>query len=176
MTLENLMNQIDESDCVLIGIGEEYRVQERSKQEVLSALDGLFEIVKNKNYYVLDICDDRTIFESKFGDKKIAAPFCDYMERDEDESRANPFDRENNPTWDKYMKWLSFTLNNKLLVLELGCLMGAMELIRWPFEKTVSLNNKSKLVRINESFPFVPAEISEKSISVKCNSVDFFLK
>ena len=63
-SLEDLMNQIDESDCVLIGIGEEYRVQERSKQEVLSALDGLFEIVKNKNYYVLDICDDRTIFES----------------------------------------------------------------------------------------------------------------
>lgn len=175
MTIDELTKRIEESDCVLIGIGEEYRVQERSKQEIINALNSLYKLVENKNYYVLSICDDKVIFESEFGDDRIAAPFCNISDSTADDNRENPFDRENNPTWDKYMKWLSYTLNNKLLILELGCLMGAMELVRWPFEKTVNLNNKSSLVRINDSFPFVPAEISAKSVSVKCNSVDFFL-
>lgn len=168
---DELITNIDESDCVLLSFGEEFRLADSDKSKLLKAYNNAAEYIKDKNYFVLNICDDEVIFESIFDSSRIAAPF---MKADENENH-NPFDRESNPMWDKYMKWLSCTLNNKLLILEFGCLMGSMNIVRWPFEKTVTLNQKSRLIRINETCPFIPAEISERSSSIKCNSVDFLL-
>lgn len=175
MDFEDVKKKITEADCVLIGFGEEYREETCEREKLLSAYNALFEVTGKKNYYILNICDDKVIFDSGFDDNRIAAPFCNISEGENHDSETSPFDREQNSMWDNYMKWLSCTINNKLLILELGCLMGAMEIVRWPFEKTVMLNNKSELIRVNETFPFVPAEISEKSTSIKCNSVDFLL-
>lgn len=174
MDFFSLKEKIENADCVLIGIGEEFREKECSKDKLDKAYKNLSDCLEGKNYFVLNICDDKVIYDAGFDENRIAAPFCDICE-DSDFSQNNPFDREKNPMWGKYTKWLSYTIKNKLLIIELGCLMGSMEVVRWPFEKTVMLNNKSELVRINEKFPFVPAEISEKSFSVMCNSVDFLI-
>lgn len=167
---DELINSINESDCILIAFGEEFRLADEDRDKLISAYDNIAKFCMSKNYFVVNICDDDLIFDSSFDKERIAAPFA----HSDDES-TNPFDRESNPIWDKYMKWLSHTLNNRLLILEFGCLTGSMNIVRWPFEKTVMLNQKSRLVRINENCPFVPAEISERASSVKCNSVDYLI-
>ena len=173
--IESLYDKIYNADCVLLAFGEEFRTSERDRSEVVKAYNSIAKSVHEKNYYVLNICDDDAIFESDFDSSRIAAPFKDSDEKNKNNKPGELFDRTKNPEWDKYMKWLSCTLNKKLVIVELGCLMGTMELVRWPFEKTVSLNMKSELVRINRNFPFVPAEISDRTLSIGCNSVDFLL-
>ena len=74
------------------------------------------------------------------------------------------------------MKWRSFTLNRQLLVLELGVGFGNPMVIRFPFEKTVFLNQKSKMYRVHPSLPQVTAEIGERGTAVKANPLDLFLE
>lgn len=78
--------------------------------------------------------------------------------------------------WDKYTKWLSCTLNRKLLLLELGTDFQYPQVIRWAFEKTAFYNMKSKLVRISSKFPQLPAELSERGVAVAEKPVEFLLK
>lgn len=75
--------------------------------------------------------------------------------------------------WGKYQKWLMGTVNHNLLILELGVTMQYPKLIRWPFEKMVSYNNKSKLVRVCKQFPYLTPETKDKGISIKKNAVEF---
>lgn len=157
-----------------MGFGEEFRASDENRERLTPAYNNIAHELRDKNYFVLNICDDSVVFESEFDLSRIAAPFKDSSNEEESVS-INPLDRDSNPMWDKYLKWLSRTLNNKLLILEFGCLMGAMQIVRWPFEKTVLLNQKSELIRVNESCPFLPTEISQRSTSIKCNAVDFLL-
>ena len=48
-------------------------------------------------------------------------------------------------------------------------------LIRWPFEKTVMLNQKAFLFRVHRQFSQIPEEIKEKAVPVAESSVDFIL-
>lgn len=75
--------------------------------------------------------------------------------------------------WELYNKWLSGSLNRKLLVLELGEDFSMPNLIRWPFERIVFLNQKSKIYRVNENFPQIDEQIKEKGKSVNMNTKDF---
>lgn len=77
--------------------------------------------------------------------------------------------------WEKYTKWLSCTLNRKLLLLELGTGFQYPQVIRWAFEKTAFYNMKSTLVRISSKFPQLPAELSERGVSMAENPVEFLL-
>ena len=75
--------------------------------------------------------------------------------------------------WEKYQKWLSCTLNRKLVILELGEGFECPSLFRWPFEKTVFFHQKAKLIRVNEKLWQVGEEIKERAISVPMNAKDF---
>lgn len=76
-------------------------------------------------------------------------------------------------SWNKYLTWLSGTLNKKLVLLELGEGFLAPGIIRWPFEKTAYLNQKASFIRVNEKFPQITEEIKDKAISVKENVREF---
>lgn len=164
--LEELKDKINQADVILIGIGEEFLTSENSETDILNAYENIATICENKNYFVVSLCDDDIIYSSGIKIDKVSAPFSPNETANEDEGKSQ---------WDKYMLWLSCTLNKKLLVLELGVLLNAPHIIRWPFEKTVMLNNKAELIRINKTMPNVPAEISEKSTGIKVDAVDFCL-
>lgn len=69
--------------------------------------------------------------------------------------------------WEKYTGWLSRTLNKKVCLLELGVGFLYPTVIRWPFEKITTLNQKAVLVRVHETFYQTAKEIQERSFSRK---------
>lgn len=75
--------------------------------------------------------------------------------------------------WERYMKWLSGTLNKKLLLLDLGTDFLYPQLIRWAFERTALLNQKSYLIRIHKSLFHIPEELKERAEFIAVNSKEF---
>lgn len=75
--------------------------------------------------------------------------------------------------WGEYTKWLQYTLNQKLCVLELGVLFDYPRVIRFPFEKIAFFNQKADFIRINERLYQLSDEIGNKGISHSENAVSF---
>ena len=50
---------------------------------------------------------------------------------------------EDSKSFERYLHWLGFTLNQKLCILELGVGFVQPQVIRFPFEKTCYFNQKS---------------------------------
>ena len=166
-SINELIKKVDEAELVLVGIGEEFS---NCDQEIVSkAYSTISDIIKNKNYFVVSLCADDLIFNSDIKKDNITAPFCETSEADHVDGE------EGDPQWEKYMMWLSCTLNKKLLIIELGASINNPQIIRWPFEKVVELNNKAELVRINAVMPNVPKEIAEKCVSVKKSAIEFLI-
>lgn len=163
--LNEALNLIKDHKLVLVGIGEEFDI-ERSEYEtqiILGAYKKLFSILKDKNYYIITTNNDNLIDEAFGSDERILKTFI----FDENDQVKN---------WDKYSRWLSFTLNNELLILELGVGLRFPDAIRFPNEKIAFYNMKSKLLRIHHMLYQIPEEISEKGIGYKCNAIDFLNK
>ncbi|SDA68687.1 hypothetical protein SAMN02910275_02151 [Butyrivibrio sp. INlla18] len=78
--------------------------------------------------------------------------------------------------WDVYKKFLTHTLNSKLLILELGVGLDYPTVVRWPFEKIAFVNNKAHLVRVHEKLYHHTPEIEAKTDSIPMNSVDYILQ
>lgn len=75
--------------------------------------------------------------------------------------------------WSVYIKWLQGTLNKELTVLELGVGMSFPTVIRWPFEKTVFLNQKAVMYRIHSRLYQVTEEIKDKAYGIQKDPVIF---
>ena len=75
------------------------------------------------------------------------------------------------PQWQVYQKWLASTVNQELVILELGEGFLTPTVIRWPFEKTVYFNRKAWMFRVNENFYQISAEIKDRASAVHENSV-----
>lgn len=201
--MEALKTDMTECDCLLIGIGLEW--SKKKCPEVKNAYESLYEIVKNRNYFIVTTVTDGIIFKSPLEASRITAPCgnenwqqcskgCtkDIWEKGEIPAEVCPHCgaplTENTikaetyieegylPQWDRYKKWLAGTLNRKLLVLELGVGFKTPTVIRWPFEKTVFLNQKSHMYRVNETFPQISEEIKDRSRGIAENSVEFVMK
>lgn len=76
-------------------------------------------------------------------------------------------------SWNTYMKWLQGTLNRRLFILELGADMMFAGILRFRFEKMISLNQKAKLFRVHSRLYQLPAEISGRGMGISQNAVDF---
>lgn len=155
MTLEELKLEIKESNLVLVGIGEDIK----DKREIL--YQSLAELLLKKDYYIVSLQDRAGLELAGLIPEQITAP----MDEGEDPK-----------TWEKYLHWLGFTLNQKLCVLELGVGFKYPDLIRFPFEKVSYFNQKSRYIRMNEKFPQLSAEIADRGISIKEDPVVFFTK
>lgn len=77
--------------------------------------------------------------------------------------------------WKIYQKWLQGSVNRKLCILELGVGMKYPTVVRWPFEKIVFFNLKSKLYRVHGRLYHITEEIKERSCGV-CQKPEEFLK
>lgn len=156
----DLLEDLQESKCVLIGLGEAFSLKNpEDEMKYIRFYKKLKETLGAKDYYVVTQAEDDLIFQCGFDKKHVAAPF------------VYPEDEEN---WNDYMKWLSFTLNRHLLVVELGVGFSNPMVIRFPFEKTVFLNQKSKMYRVHPVLPQVTAEIAERGTAIQENPLSLF--
>ena len=159
---KKLLEDLKQSKCVLIGLGEAFSLKNpEDEMKYIQFYKSLKEKLGARDYYILTQAEDDLIFRCGFDKKHVAAPFVF---------------REDEENWNDYMKWLSFTLNRQLLVLEFGVGFMNPMLIRFPFEKTVFLNQKSKMYRIHPLFPQVTAEIGERGTAIQADPLELFVE
>lgn len=169
-------------------------------QEALSFYHELDTLLQKKDYFVVSMCDDDVITESCLDQTKVVCPCgtrkkmqcstrCVDEVLDTEESKdavlcphcgekmamnllslGNYSEAGYMPQWTNYQKWLTKTLNHKLLILELGVGFRYPSVIRWPFEKVVAFNQKANMVRVNQMFPQIAEEIKEKAVSIPMDS------
>lgn len=63
-----------------------------------------------------------------------------------------------------FADWIQATVDERLLVLEIGAGFNTPGVIRWPLEKIVYSHPSANLIRVNPQWPDVPKEIVEKSV------------
>lgn len=152
MTYEELREEVRGANLVLAGLGEGLTGD-------LGALaQDLARILEKKDYFIVSLSGDReTLERAGLIPEQITFPLT------EGETKS----------WERYLHWLSFTLNQKLCILELGAGFAHPEIIRFPFEKTCYFNQKSRLLRINRQFPQLTEEIAERGISIPEDPAEF---
>ncbi|MFR5601978.1 MAG: hypothetical protein ACLTKI_06340 [Lachnospiraceae bacterium] len=185
---------------LLIGLGEEWNAQKRP--EVKQAYESLYQLIKDKDYFIVTTVTDGEIFQSSLDAGRIVAPCgnqnwrqcrdaCtkDIWEEGEVEDGlcphckaplvANTIEAETYieegylPKWQIYTQWLTKTLNRQLVILELGVGFQTPTVIRWPFEKTAFFNKKAFLYRVHEKLAMISEELNGKAMTVHENSVDW---
>lgn len=200
---KKLLESIKSCEKLLIGLGGEWRASE--EPDLPAVYDKLNSLIKDKDYFVITTVTDGLILQSSLDSERTVAPCgnvtwrqcskaCtkDIWEPGEIKDDICPhcgapltgntidsgcyIEEGYLPKWNAYTQWLSRTLNKKLLILELGVGFQTPTVIRWPFEKTVSLNKRAFMYRIHGKFPQLPEELSDKALSVFENSVEFFRK
>ncbi len=175
-----------------------------AQTELKEAYEALYKLIKDKDYYIVTTLTDGGVYEIPFDRNRIVAPCgnihwrqcskaCtkDIWEESEvpddvcphckapltgNTIKAETYIEEGYlPRWSDYMKWQKDTINRFLVILELGEGFATPTVMRWPFEKIIYFNQKSRLYRINESFYQLPKEAEERGISVHENSVRWML-
>lgn len=203
MIVENLREEVKNSEYLLLGLGAEWEMAEAKRAK--RAYEALSCLCEGKNYFVVTLAKDARIFESSLDAEKIVAP-CGNMnwqqcpdactkeiwEKGElPDGRcphcgkpltANTIACENYieegylPQWKTYQEWLSKTLHQRLLILELGVGFQTPTVIRWPFEKLVFFNQRSHMYRINKNFYQITEEIKERAVPVQADSLEFIMR
>lgn len=188
------------------GVQAVHGIREDGKRGlILEAYETLYQLVKDKDYFIVTTNTDAVIFQSSLDGKRITAPCGNVTWRQCSKActkdiwepgeipddicphcgapmTGNTMDAENYiqegylPQWIQYTGWLASTMNQGVLVLELGEGFKTPTVIRWPFEKTVRFNRKSFLYRVNENFAQLAEGTSERAVSVQENSVEWILK
>ena len=216
-TKAEVREKIKEAQKVLIGIGKEWALRDDEKDirfrhlsdpaqsDLKAAYEALYDLIKEKDYYIVTTLTDGAIYEMPFDKNRIVAPCgnihwrqcskaCtkDIWEEGEvpddicphckapltgNTLKAETYIEEGYlPRWKDYMKWQTGTINRSLVILELGEGFSTPTVMRWPFEKIIYFNQKSKLYRINENFYQLPKEAEKRGVSVHENSVRWMLE
>ena len=200
---KGILEDLEKAGKVLVGIGAEWKAER--EPEIFKAYEALAGLLEGKDYFVVTTNTDALIYESSLNPGRIVAPCgnetwrqcskaCtkDIWEPGEipddicphcgapltgNTREAGTYIEEGYlPQWQKYTRWLSMTMNRELLVLELGEGFKVPTVIRWPFEKTVFFNQKSRMYRVHETLSQVTEEIKERAVSVRENSVQWIRK
>lgn len=210
-----LLTRLREAEKVVIGLGGEWKladdgrpVRERrlsddlAQKRLRAAYEALYELVKDKDYYLVTTVTDGAVYDTPFDGKRIVAPCgnihwrqcsgaCtkDIWEEGEvpedicphcgapltgNTIQAETYIEEGYlPRWAAYKTWQAGTLNRSLLMLELGVGFDNPTVIRWPFEKIVYVNQKSYLLRVHKTLSQLPGEVGERAGRVAMDSVDW---
>jgi hypothetical protein len=139
-------------------------------EKVNELVDFFNQYLEHKNFFVITSCTDMSLPWDRINPQRFVNPAL-YQEEGLDENIRQNIEKQ----WDLYNKWLSATLNKKLLILELGEGFKNPNIFRWPFEKVVFVNQKSLLYRVNHTFPQIPENINERAISIAESSADFLV-
>lgn len=197
---EQLKKEIISCEKLLIGLGEEWRLE--GKPDIGGGYEKLNRLIDGKDYFIVTTVTDAEIFKSSIDAKRITAPCGNETWRQCSESctkdiwepgevpddvcphcgapltgntiGAKQYIEEGYlPQWNAYTRWLAGTLNRELLILELGVGFGTPTVIRWPFEKTAAVNKKAHMYRIHGKFAQLSEEIRDKAVSIPINSVEY---
>ena len=122
----------------------------------IKLLEEVGELLDKNNYFIISSTKHNYLGESTINPKRMVCPYIN-----EDEKQ-----------WDFYNKWLSATLAKKLLVIEIGEGFNNPNLIRWPFERIVMINDKAHFYRVHSTFYQIPKEIADKACTMKINSYE----
>lgn len=137
------------------------------KEQVQKAYGVLADLLKDKNYFVISLCEDGLLEQAGLKENRILTP----AKEEETDSGVYPTD-----SWETYTKWLQGTLNRNLVILELGVGMELPQLIRFPFEKVAYFNQKSCLYRVHSHLYQMTEEIKERGYSVPMHPVTLLLE
>ena len=203
---ETIYEKIKDADLVLIGIGKELSQrkdieEEQEKEERIHLFNQLYDVIGNKNYFLITTNTDDCIYDSKFEADKIVAPCgsnfrwqckaacckdiwdkkiekCPHCQGEVVQNiwKNQPYVEEGYlKQWSVYTRWLQQTVNKKLVILELGENFETPSVMRWPFEKITYINEKAYFVRVGEKFSQLTEEISNKNraVSIAMNSKVF---
>lgn len=163
----DFVNKYQDSDMVLIGIGDELSTYMK-KKEYAELLQFYIPYLEKKNYFCITSSTEKEFFWGELNTKRIVQPaLCEA--RDDEQEEKSTIEKQ----WDFYNKWLSATLNKKLMLVELGEGFKVPNLIRWPFERVAFINQKSSMFRINGKFPQISENIAERAVSVEENPYVF---
>lgn len=147
MTYEELREEVRSANLVLVGLGENLQGDRTSFYQALAGL------LERKDYFIVSLSENRKELEAAgLVPEQITVPLSE---------------EEGQESWDRYLRWLSFTLNQKLCILELGVGFDHPKIIRFPFEKTCYFNQKSRYIRIHRNFPQLSAEIAGRGVSIQ---------
>lgn len=193
--MNDYVSKIDNSEMILVGIGEEFEENEKS----LDAYNNLADKLQGKNFFIVSLCMDDVIYSSKLDASRIVSPLGGYSKKQCIDACTNDlYDVEkttcplcgkeliyNNilaenyveegylPQWQKHKKWLTGTLNKRLLLIELGVSLRFPQIVRFPFERTTMLNEKSEMLRVNKLIPQINSEISSRATSIRQSAVEW---
>lgn len=227
--LEDIRNEIVDSDKLLIGIGCEWQQKIEvdysylsgkkdglmldeivamndikmvgDKEQLLVLYQKLKCIIKDKDYYIISLCDDDVIYDIFEDGENVVTPCGGYrllqcgqhiMSRDEvminngkpvcpvcggDLSYNNIMNEKYMEEsylhkFEDYKRWLQSTINKKLVILELGADMKLPQVVRFAFDRLVKFNLKSKMYRVNKSICMVDASAEGRGVAVNCDSME----
>ena len=199
-TGKQLLEEIEDCEKLLIGLGEEWK--KAAQPEIMAVYEKLNRLIGDKDFFLVTTVTDGVIFESPLDSARMVAPCGNETWRQCSEActkdiwepgevpddicphcgapltgntiQAKTYIEEGYlPQWNAYTGWLSKTLNKRLLILELGVGFQTPTVIRWPFEKTLSVNNKAHMYRVHERFAQLSEGMKEKACSISENSVEF---
>lgn len=159
MIYNDLMEDIKSADYVLFGLGKE--IYNSDDAEVNDNLKKLFESMEHVNYFIVSTDKEGRIRNAGFNERRIVCPANESSVEEEEKQ------------WDFYNKWLSSSLAKKLVIIELGEDFSNPNIIRWPFERIVMINQKAKLYRVHSTFYQIPKEISDRAFACEMNGTQF---
>lgn len=203
MTKEQIVEEIKSCDKLLIGIGEEWIAE--GNEDIQLLYHKLQNLIQDKDYFIVTTVTDGEIRKSSLVQSRIVAPCGNVTWRQCSKSctkdiwepgeipddicphcgqplTGNTIEAEDYieegylPQWNAYTRWLSGTLNKRLVLLELGVGFQTPTVIRWPFEKTAMVNKKAHLYRIHGKFAQLSEAVKGKADSISENSLEFFRK
>lgn len=159
MDYKEVIDDIKSSDYVIVGIGKE--IYNSDDVGVYENLKKILESNDHVNYFIVSTDKTGNIRNKGLNEKRIVCPV--NQENMEEEEKQ----------WDFYNKWLSSSLAKKMVILEIGEDFSNPNIIRWPFERIVMINQKSKLYRVNNTFYQIPKEINDRAKAVEMNGAQF---
>lgn len=196
---EAMKADIDTYDGILLGFGTELFKQKN--EDIEEILEALAKYLEHKNYFIISSVKSDILRKSSLNQKRIVCPYLEAVgmasdnenstdkakvdDKVDDKAADNIDDKaddkvdnnadnkvDENRQWDLYNKWLSGTLAKKLLVIELGEGFNNPNLIKWPFERIVMINEKAHFYRVHSTFYQIPPEINKKSVTFKYDSYE----
>ena len=159
MIYNDLIDDIKSADYVLFGLGKE--IYSSDDTEIYDNLKKLFASMEHVNYFIVSTDKAGTIRNCGLNERRIVCPV--------NENNAEEEEKQ----WDFYNKWLSSSLAKTLVIVELGADFSNPNVIRWPFERIVMINQKAKMYRVHSTFYQIPKEIGDRACAFEMNGAQF---
>lgn len=159
MIYNDLIDDIKSADYVLFGLGKE--IYSSYDTEIYDNLKKLFASMEHVNYFIVSTDKAGTIRNCGLNERRIVCPV--------NENNAEEEEKQ----WDFYNKWLSSSLAKKLVIVELVEDFSNPNVIRWPFERIVMINQKAKMYRVHSTFYQIPKEIGDRACAFEMNGAQF---